>query len=49
MHILINKISWNITLDDRTHLLIFAPFTEEDNPPRPTLLSLLIRSLVVEL
>ena len=36
VHILINKTSWNVTLDDRTHLLTPSSFIWEDTPPRPT-------------
>ena len=35
MHILINRIFWNVTLDDRTHFLISALFIREGVVLRP--------------
>ena len=35
MHVLINRTSCNVTLDDRAHILIFALFGWGDIPPWP--------------
>ena len=48
MHILINRTCCNVTLDDRTYILIFASFGRGDIPPRPTSLSLYNHSLLVK-
>ena len=48
-YILIYRISWNFTLDDRTHRLIFDSLSRGDTPPRPTFPSLLSHNLLVEL
>ena len=48
MHIIINRISWNVTLDDRTHFLISALFSRGDTPTRPTFTIPLISSLLME-
>ena len=44
----INRIFWNVTLDDITHLLTSVLFSREDTHPRLTFLNLLIRSLLME-
>ena len=53
VHILINRTSWNVTLDNRTHLL--TPFLFSwvdipplDIPPRPTSPSLYSHNLLVK-
>ena len=48
MCILINGISWNITLDGRPHLLTFALLRRGAIPLRPTFPNLLNNSLLVE-
>ena len=48
MHDLINRTSQNVTLDDRTHILIFASFSQGDIPPRPISPSLYNHSLLVK-
>ena len=48
MHDLINRTSQNVTLDDRTHILIFASFSRGDIPPRPISPSLYNHSLLVK-
>ena len=48
MCILINKISQNVTLDSRPHLLASALLSRGDIPPRLTFPNLLSHSLLVE-
>ena len=48
MHILINRTSWNIILDNIIHFLTASSFSWGDTPPRPTATSLYSHSLLVK-
>ena len=48
MHVLINRTSWNVTLDDKIHILIFVSFSRGYIPPWSTSLSLYSHSLLVK-
>ena len=48
IHVLINRTSWNVILDDRTHFLIFISFSRGDIPHWPTSPSLYSHSLLVK-
>ena len=48
MHVFINRTSWNVTLDDRRHILIFVAFSRGNIPPRTTSPSLYNHSLLVK-
>ena len=48
VHILINRTSWNVILDNRTHLLTPSLFSRGDTPPRLTSPNLYSHSLLVQ-